>query len=209
MSSKEFEAIEIYKSRQNLLAIQKERGMDITDYYNMSMEVIHALRRNDQLDMLLSSPQTGRKVYIKYYLKKNLRGGNIDSFIEDLFEYENMLAKEDDLIVVAKDAPNPSLKAAMQAVWEKKGIYVTVLDIKSLQFNILEHSLVPEHQVLSQEEKAAVFARYKISAAEQLPEISRFDPVAMVLCMRPGEVCRVNRGSKTALFSTAYRYCTS
>ena len=41
----------------------------------------------------------------------------------------------------------------------------------------------------------------------QLPEISRFDPQALAMCMRPGQVCKFERESSTALFYNYFRIC--
>ena len=41
----------------------------------------------------------------------------------------------------------------------------------------------------------------------QLPEISRFDPQALALCIRPGDVCKFIRNSSTALEYNYYRIC--
>ena len=40
-----------------------------------------------------------------------------------------------------------------------------------------------------------------------LPEISRFDPQALSLCLRPKQVIRIDRKSDTALEYKYYRVC--
>ena len=42
---------------------------------------------------------------------------------------------------------------------------------------------------------------------EQFPDISRFDPVAQVIGIRPGQVCEILRPSKTAITAPYYRIC--
>ena len=95
----------------------------------------------------------------------------------------------------------------MDEVWNKQGVYVTVLHIKRLQFNILKHDLVPPHRVLSEKERDQVFAKLNVRTGADLPAISRYDPVASVLCMRPGQVCEIERKSKTSVKSIYYRFC--
>ena len=41
----------------------------------------------------------------------------------------------------------------------------------------------------------------------QLPEISRYDPVALVIGLRPGEVCKIIRPSPTAITTEYFRLC--
>ncbi|CAN0110305.1 unnamed protein product, partial [Hapterophycus canaliculatus] len=56
---------------------------------------------------------------------------------------------------------------------------VQVEDFKDaeLMLDITEHTLVPEHQVLSSEQKAELLKRYKLKDT-QLPRIQTTDPVA-------------------------------
>ena len=61
---------------------------------------------------------------------------------------------------------------------------------------------------LSQDEKADFLSRYKIQdEVVQIPEISRFDPVAQAIILKPGEICSILRPSKTAITSMFYRIC--
>ena len=40
-----------------------------------------------------------------------------------------------------------------------------------------------------------------------IPEISRFDPVALALLMRPKQICKITRSSKTSITFDFYRIC--
>ena len=42
---------------------------------------------------------------------------------------------------------------------------------------------------------------------KQWPEISRFDPVAQAIGLRPKKVCEITRASETAITSKYYRMC--
>ena len=76
-------------------------------------------------------------------------------------------------------------------------------------FNILEHSYVPKHRVMSEEEQNELFERLNITSSEELPEISRFDPVAKAIGLRPGQLCHIERKSPTAFKTDFYRYCVA
>ena len=71
----------------------------------------------------------------------------------------------------------------------------------------MEHSLVPPHRVLSKEETTRVMKKYNIDELSQFPEISRFDPVASVIGIKPNEICEINRPSKTSINANYYRIC--
>ena len=47
----------------------------------------------------------------------------------------------------------------------------------------------------------------QIKDKSQLPEISRFDPHALVVGVRPGNICLIQRSSLTALKTNYYRVC--
>ena len=86
-------------------------------------------------------------------------------------------------------------------------VYLNIININRLQFNILKHNLVPKHRVLSDEEKNNVKTLYNIVNDSEFPSISRFDPVSQVLGIKPGQVFEIERASKTAISCKFYRIC--
>lgn len=72
-------------------------------------------------------------------------------------------------------------------------------------FNVLNHDLVPIHELLTPEETSTVFEDLNINP-EQLPKILAGDPAAMAVGAKPNQVIRVRRKSKTAGESIAYRF---
>jgi len=207
---------QIYQSRKNVLELMERQGFDVSGYANFSVSEINAMKQNNQLDMLLeeknvsSSEITTRnkKMYIRYYLTKGIRPANIQEMIDDLYMLSETLKKEDTLYIIVKDNANETLINELKDVWERDGIFIIVESIKCLQFNILKHTLVPQHNIISEEEVQIIMTRYNITDKIQLPDISRFDPVARAIGLRPGQVCRILRPSKTAITTSYYRFCS-
>ena len=204
----------VYKSRKTLLDLMRKQGYNVSEYDNFSVNEVNAMFQNKQLDMLLEKSEESanpnaskRKVYIRYYLAKTLRPQNIQEMIDDLFNLEEVLTKEDTLMIVVKEEMNETLINLLKHIWEQDGILIVIQSIKRLQYNILEHTLVPEHRVLTQDEVLSVKNRYNIMDDSQFPDISRFDPVAQVIGIRPGQVCEIIRPSKTAIKGYYYRIC--
>lgn len=50
--------------------------------------------------------------------------------------------------------------------------------------------------------------RFNLKNTGELPTISRYDPVAQAIGMRPGEVCKITRQSKTSITTNYYRICS-
>ena len=195
----------IFKSRNILLDLLSEQGYNVNKYTGSSINEVNSMYQNKQMDMLLEKKD--KKVYVKYHLNKTLKLGNINDYIEDLIHLDNVLEKKDDIIIIIKDEPNDSLLSVLSNLWLQDQIYVNVINIKRLQFNILNHILVPKHRVLNDEETKIFKQRYNISDNSQIPDISRFSPVAQVIGIRPGQICEITRNSKTAIDTLFYRVC--
>jgi len=60
---------------------------------------------------------------------------------------------------------------------------------------------------LNEQQCADLKIKYNLKTLDNLPEISRFDPHALALCLRPGQVIEINRKSDTALEYKYYRIC--
>jgi len=211
---------QIYKSRSVLLELMKKQDFYTKDYEGFSVNEVNTMKTNNQLDMILEKVteikgenidndqehQSGIKIYIKYYLTKTIRPNNIHEMIDDLFNLEEILDKQDTLYIITKDEMNETLTNELKHIWEKDNIFIVLQNIKRLQFNILDHTLVPKHKVISKMELEEVKKRYNITE-NLFPEISRFDPVSLAIGIRPGEVCKIDRPSKTAIKSIYYRIC--
>jgi DNA-directed RNA polymerase subunit H (RpoH/RPB5) len=101
-------------------------------------------------------------------------------------------------------------------LYDNRGIFVVVHNIARLQRNILKHTLVPKHTILFDEiwqaeevmsDLEKIKRQFNLKNLNQLPEISRFDPVALLIELRPGQVCKIERHSITSVDSVYYRIC--
>tara|TARA_Y100001980_G_C14550350_1_gene332833 strand:- start:2559 stop:3176 length:618 start_codon:yes stop_codon:yes gene_type:complete len=198
--------IDIYKSRNNLLEILSNRGYDISNYDGFSLNQIHTLVNNEQLDMIFKNDKN--TIYIKYFIEKMLRPNNIYDIIEDLFNIENLLNINDELIIIIKEKPNDSIIKLQKLIYTQDNIFINIIDINALQYNALKHYLVPKHRPLNEEEKKQIIEKYNIEN-DNIPNISRFDAVAKLLGLRPGQYCEIERPSKTSITSLYYRICSN
>ena len=197
--------IDVYKSRNNLLEILQIRGFDISNYEGFSLNEIHTLVNNEQLDMIF---QDKYKIYVKYFIEKALRPNNVYDIVEDIYNIEELLSKKDELIIIIKEEPNDTLHNLQSIIYEEEEIFINIININRLQFNILNHIMVPKHRILNNEEKEKIIIKYNI-LDDNIPPISRFDPVSQVIGLRPNQYCEITRPSKTSITSLFYRICSN
>ena len=200
--------LKLFKSRNTLIEQLDNLDYDISNFSEFSINEIDAMNNNDQLDMTISHRKTDAKLYVKHYFNsKQINRANLDNVIEDLYNIDNILNKKDTLVVIIDDEPNDTIITRIRYLHDHDGIFVIIHNINRLQYNILNHSFVPKCTILGDTEVVELKKRYNILSNKQLPEISRFDPQALVMCMRPGQICKFNRDSSTAMFYDYYRIC--
>ena len=205
---------EIFTSRQIILELMGKQGYNVNGYSNFSVNEVNSMKQNNQLDMLLeiddgvvTNENPKKKIYIRYYLTGRPAAKNIREMIDDLFILTETLKKEDTLFIIIKDEPNETLINEIKHIWEAEGIFIVIESIRRLQFNILNHVLVPPHRIMLESEVKTIEKKYNISDRTLFPDISRFDPVARAIGLRPGNVCHIIRPSKTAIETNYYRIC--
>tara|TARA_B100001248_G_C27334820_1_gene433297 strand:+ start:392 stop:1021 length:630 start_codon:yes stop_codon:yes gene_type:complete len=208
MSSSNNRIVKLFKSRLTIIDLLEKQGFDVEEYKYFNMSEIDAMYSKQQLDLTFENEDNKKKVYVKYYLdSKQIKPPTLDNIIEDLFEIENVLTKNDTLIIITDEEPNDTIINKIKFLFDKDGIFVVIHNIQRLQFNILNHELVPKCKILSDDELSNLKATINIKDNSQLPEISRFDPQALAMCIRPGQVCELIRKSLTSLETKYYRVC--
>jgi DNA-directed RNA polymerase subunit H (RpoH/RPB5) len=214
----------LFKARENLLKHLHRQGYDV-ETKHLNMTEIHSILNDEskRLDFLLEHPTKKKFLKVVYHLPDNSNCGalNVDSYREKYFlenmedenvaeeKKEKMLTSKDDLIILNCDEPNATSEAKMQKFWKQEKIYVVVINMERLQFDIMAHVLVPPHRTLGAEEDLEIRKKYNITEDSQLPEISRFSPVSQVIGIRPGQICEIIRPSKTAITTKYYRICSN
>jgi len=215
---------QIFKSRNILIDIMEHRGYDTEDHKGFSITDIGIMAEENQLDMLFRRPAvvdttdttdttdpsiaTGDKVYVRYNVTSTIRRPNIvNDLVEDIYNIDEVLGKSDELLIVTTEDANDTITSLMTKIWFQDKIYINIVNIARLQFNILKHELVPPHTILTQAEREAVMVKYSIQDTKYMPTISRYDPVSCAIGMRPGQVCKIVRTSKTSITSDYFRVC--
>ena len=105
-------------------------------------------------------------------------------------------------IIVVQAGMTPSAKQSLVDM-APKYILEQFLEAELL-INITEHDLVPEHVVMTPEEKRELLAKYKLKD-NQLMRIQAGDPVSRYYGLKRGQVVKIIRASETAGRYISYR----
>lgn len=219
MESKSNYLTQLYKARTNIISHLTYSGFDCSLYDGFNLEELDVLRKYDQLNFKVINSKTNEQCYI-YHLVEDTTGKKkgtsnllkknvIPDIIDEVYNDTGILTKNDTLIIITSDYSEDSIHESIKNLWENDHLFVVVYNLKQLQINAIKHSLVPKHIRLSEEEKMEVFKKYNIERDSQLPQISRFDPIAKILLMRPGEICKIERFEKLSFNTDYYRICIS
>jgi DNA-directed RNA polymerase subunit H (RpoH/RPB5) len=162
------------------------------------------------LNILVKNDKTKKTMKVIYYITSRPTASNIEAMSHDYFQNVNMSERDDHtLIIIVKSSPNDTMVKMLKQLWDRYHEHVVVLDIPFLQMNILKHEYVPPHIKLTVEEKEEFYKKFNIVNDKQVPEIPYMDPVARVIFLKPGEVCRIIRYDKISFKNEYYRICVS
>ena len=129
---------------------------------------------------------------------------NVKDTIKKLNDTLNLLLKENDFDM--KQIENDMKKNNIKL--ERKHFRnVFMFDIKTLQFNILEHNFVPKHEVIRDNNTIQQILTNCNCSIDQLPIISKNDPVSKIKMCIHGDLCKITRNSKTSGDYIYYRVC--
>jgi DNA-directed RNA polymerase I, II, and III subunit RPABC1 len=203
---------DLYISRKNLLKYLKNEGYNTEIHEKTTMTEIQAMKptnANDtttSLDFEVIHEDNEQKCNVFYYLKQNQSiKTTLENKVMSYYEEENK--EKCNFIFIIQGTINETLQKTIKQLWKKFNEYVVVYEIKHLLFNILEHSYVPKHEKLTLQEKQELYKEKNIKDDSQMPEISVLDPMAKVMLLRPGQVCKITRYNKISFEDIYYRLC--
>ncbi len=206
----------LYSSRNVALQMIESRGFNSEKYKNFTIKELDIMKQNttnkltiedSPLDITVSNDDNGRNLYVKYLLGTKPRLNNILSFVNEFSE--TTLKDGDTLVIISRDklTNDTPLDGLAENLLKTRNIFVQLFWIDQIVVNITDHTLVPEHKIISQAEKEQLLEKYNIKSFNNLPIILKNDPVAKYYGMRRGDVCQITRSSETSGIYISYRYC--
>jgi DNA-directed RNA polymerase subunit H (RpoH/RPB5) len=82
--------------------------------------------------------------------------------------------------------------------------FVEIFEENELMINIIENVFVPEHEVLSQEDKIEFYKTYN-AQTKNIGSMFLSDPISRYYKMKIGDICRIKRPSETNCYINSYR----
>jgi DNA-directed RNA polymerase subunit H (RpoH/RPB5) len=198
------ETLKYFKAKKMILTHLAAQGYDTAAQSLFTINDVHTKLTAGTLDLQLTRDRDNKRTAVKFH-QGTMKWSLLKNYVQ-AFETDE-LASTDDMIIIIKGEPNETVLSNLKKIWEDKHYFLIVISLDRLQFNIMEHVLVPPHTVLNDAEALEVKRYYNVNKDTQLPEISRFSHVAQVIGLRPGQLCKIVRSSKTEIRSDFYRIC--
>ena len=205
-------ARKVFTARATQLSQLADMGYKVGHLQGASPADVDRQIQNQELNFVVSPTAgagQGGTVHVRFHVDKALRQVHIQNLAAELRDLEGFHAATDTLVLVSKDMPNDSVKSAISSVWAADGTFIVVRSLAELQFDVLKHRDVSPHKVMTQAE-VTEFKRVVMLGANgvsDLTGISRFEPVARAILIRPGQLCDILRPSLSAGMYHYYRIC--
>ena len=210
----------IAKSWSVLLEMLGERGYDVKQHQNFTVDEINIKFNQFHKDKGSSLPESGAldlvlekeglpKTYVKYRLDRYRANKPVLKLIDRIYSAEEGILKPGDtliLMVIENMNQMMNLEKSLAGLYDEYGYFIQVFNLDILQNNITKLNIVPAHRLLSKSEVKTLLKKYN-AKPEDLPTIKRLDPIAKYYAMRPGDICEILRKTETSGIGYYYRHC--
>lgn len=206
----EAETYKLWKIRKTIMQLCHDRGYLVTqDELDQTLDEFKAQfgdkpserkpSRSDLIVLVAHNDDPTDQMFVFFPEEEKVGIKTIKTYCQRMQE-ENITRA----IIIVQVGMTPSAKQALVDMAPK---YILEQFLESeLLINITEHMLVPEHVVMTPEEKQELLERYKLKES-QLPRIQQGDPVARYFGLKRGQVVKIIRPSETAGRYVSYRLC--
>lgn len=196
----------IYLSRKTLLDILEERGYLVEPFRKFSpLEISAALTQNNfsSLGFTVQKKDDAirpNKCLVEY---SKLGRSKIATICEKL---EDADVANTEMIVMINESTTEVHDNISISEYNKRKARVSFFYMYAITVNPLKHSLVPKHEIISNEDYEILSEKYHLSSRKKLPMIKYHkDPITKCIGAVPDNIIKITRPSPTSGEYIIYR----
>ena len=197
----------LFRVWNTLIKMMKDRGYSLEerkeklDYNEWLDEFQNKPISQIFYKVIKENPPHVKRIYFEYREPINSNGKINSKDIEIFYSNLQKALSESGVILISDILTS---QAKQKIIDYNAEIQIQCFTLNELIVNITEHTYVPQHILLNEEEKSKLLSRYRIKEG-QLPKILTTDPIAKYLGLRKGNVVKIIRDSETAGKYVTYR----
>lgn len=206
----------LYKAMDVILSILVRRGYNVDKFKNYTYETIRINIEteedflNNPLNIYVTNEEKDKRCLVIFFLNKKFKkqhGTDVMEYVLDEDCPTPLRKNKDECIFISINDVKESGHSAVLSLYNEYNVSCQLFYIKTLMYNPLNHSLVPDYEVLDEEEIKELTTKFRVQTLSQLPLIKSDDIIARLLGLHPGNVVRVTNKSRNGGTNIYYRYC--